>query len=199
MFDREILVMFNDRVEQRPEFAGYEGLGSSKYSGRENIFSPFNISGNAGYWFAGDLDRPPVHPARESLRRRLPRFTQYCADEAWKLVTSQRRDQASSVDEFDDLILRLQAESGLESMFSDSERSGFPDQLVFLRARTPSSFSGSMYLQIHINGGSRMSDCANRDYVYSRLSVTCKILFSYPARCFNQNLVSQVLGLQQGH
>jgi len=42
-------VMFHDGVEDRPEFVGYESLSSSEYSRRENILSPFNISGNAGH------------------------------------------------------------------------------------------------------------------------------------------------------
>ncbi|OLB70414.1 hypothetical protein AUI06_06505 [archaeon 13_2_20CM_2_52_21] len=64
--------MFHDGIENRPEFVRYEGLGSSEYSGRENVFSPFNITGGAGYWLAGDLDGPPVRPASEAPRRWLP-------------------------------------------------------------------------------------------------------------------------------
>jgi len=68
------LVMFHDDVEDRPELVGYEGLSPSEYSVSENVLSSFNILGNMGYRLAGDLDRPPVHPASETLRRWLPWF-----------------------------------------------------------------------------------------------------------------------------
>ena len=99
--------MFHDSVEGRPEFLGYEGLGSSEYSGREDVLPPFSLAGDAGYWLLGDLDRPPVHPAAEALPGGLPRLAQYCADEAWEFVASQRRDETLIVDELDNFSLGL--------------------------------------------------------------------------------------------
>jgi hypothetical protein len=85
------------------------------------------------------------------------------------------------VDELDDLIMGLQLKTGLESMLPDPDRFRFRDQRACLRTRTLLSFSRCMYLQTHINGRSRMGDCANRDYIYSGLHVTRKIRLSYSA------------------
>lgn len=41
--------MFYDGVKDGPERAGYERLGSFEYSGGENVVSPLDLSGDAGY------------------------------------------------------------------------------------------------------------------------------------------------------
>ncbi len=85
------------------------------------------------------------------------------------------------MDELDDLSLGLQTETWFELMLPDPDRFRFRDQRAYLRARTLLSFSRCVYLHTHINGWSRVGDCANRDYIYSGLRVTCKILLSYSA------------------
>src|SRR5690349_18149871 len=138
--------MFHYRVKDWPEVVGYEGLSSLEYSGGQKILSPLNLSGDVGYWLAGNLGRPPVHPASKALGRWLPGFAEYCADEAWKLVASQHGDETLFVDELDDLILVLEPEMGFESMFSDPDRFGFSDKFTRLRARTLPLFSGGANL-----------------------------------------------------
>ncbi len=41
--------MSYDGIEDGPELVRYEGLGSFEYSGGENIVSPLDLSGDAGY------------------------------------------------------------------------------------------------------------------------------------------------------
>src|SRR6266705_5163187 len=101
------------------------------------------------------------------------------------------------MDELDNISLGLQPETWLEPMLPGLDRFRFPDQRACLRARTLPSFSRSMYLQTHINCWSRVGDCANRDYVYSGLRVTCKVLSSNAARRFNYDPVPEILSLQR--
>src|SRR5437773_12004363 len=103
------------------------------------------------------------------------------------------------MDKLDDISLGLQPETWLELMLSGMDRVRFPDQRACLRARTLPSFFSSMYLETHINGWSRMGDCANRDYIYSGFRVTCKILSSNPARRFTYNPIPETLSLQHRH
>lgn len=160
--------MFHYRVENGPEFAGNERLGAFEYSGGQNIASPFNFTGDAGYCLAGNLDRPPVSPATEAPFRRPPRFAEYGADEARKLVASQCGDETLIVDELDDLIAGLEPEIGFESMFSDSNRFRFPDQFACLRGLT---LLGEARI-------SRLMSIAGADWVIAPIEITSTPVFA---------------------
>ena len=41
--------MIDNGVNDRPDLVRDEGLGSSEYSGNENVLSPLDLSGDVGY------------------------------------------------------------------------------------------------------------------------------------------------------